>query len=84
VPNNEAARDIRTGKYLAPFRIRLNFKNGEDLVYACMHVRVSGSEGGGIHTGGIQRITAIRPGAYEYNGMLSGHLKFKCCVLDAL
>lgn len=26
----------------------------------------------------------IRHSACEYNGMLSGHLKFKCCVLNAL
>lgn len=69
------------GKYLAPFRIRSNFKNDEGSIY----VYVSESEGGGgythMHTHaykGEEDIAnysyptwSVRHSAYEYNGMLS-------------
>lgn len=50
------------GKYLAPFRIRSNFKNdGSGGLHVCIYARICVGEG----AGGIQRITAIRPEAYD-------------------
>jgi len=53
-------------------------------VYMCVFVCEEGARGGGNTANYSYPTRSVRHSACEYNGMLSGHLKFKCCVLNAL